>query len=88
MNAIMIFQKIVVSGVNLMVSTFTNDLLVHAKQVNYFEMFLLSLLVESKNIIFQNKTLSLDFLDFKNLNYIKSSEIINLLNRKLLKSGF
>ena len=88
MNAIMIFQKIVLSGVNLMVSTFTNDLLVHAKQVNYFEMFLLSLLIESKNFLFQNKTLDLEFLNFKTLNYIKSSDIINLLNRKLLKSGF
>lgn len=50
-------QKIAVNGINLMVSTFTNDLLVNAKQVNYFEMFLLSFAVECNNLITQSRHL-------------------------------
>ncbi len=46
---------------NIMASTFTNDLLVKVKEVNYFEMFLLSFIIESKNSLFQNNTLRLDF---------------------------
>lgn len=67
MSAILIFQKIATSGITIVISAFTNDLVIHAKQVNYFEMFLLSLLIEIKNSALQNMTLPFDIFCFKTL---------------------
>lgn len=81
MNAIMILQKIAMGGFNLMVSTFTNDLLINAKQVNYFEMFLLSFAVELKNIMLPNGFSMMDLVDLEKLNMIKVSlKQISLIN--------
>lgn len=73
MNAITIFQKIAMGGFNLMVSTFTNDLLVNAKQVNYFEMFLLSFIIELKNIVFPSNLSINDLIDWEKIVMIKIS---------------
>ncbi|WP_338375195.1 hypothetical protein [uncultured Flavobacterium sp.] len=73
MNAITIFQKIAMGGFNLMVSTFTNDLLVNAKQVNYFEMFLLSFIIELKNIVFPSNLSIIDLIDWEKIVMIKVS---------------
>ncbi len=81
MNVIMILQKIVMCGFNLMISTFTNDLLINAKQVNYFEMFLLSFVVEVKNMTLSTNFSFIDLMDFDKLNVLKMSlKQINLLN--------
>ena len=81
MNVIMIIQKIVMCGFNLMISTFTNDLLINAKQVNYFEMFLLSFVVEVKNMTLSTNFSFIDLMDFDKLNVLKMSlKQINLLN--------
>ncbi len=60
-------------GFNLMVSTFTNDLLVNAKQVNYFEMFLLSFIIELKNIVFPSNLSIIDLIDWEKIVMIKVS---------------
>ncbi|MCG9790951.1 hypothetical protein [Flavobacterium algicola] len=73
MNAILIFHKIAMGGYNLMVSTFTNDLLINATQSNYFEMFLLSLTVECKNVIIPNNFSMLAMIDYDKINLLKNS---------------
>ena len=64
-----------------MVSTFTSDLLINAKQVNYFEMFLLSFAIEFKKIIVPNGFSMMDLIDLEKLNMIKVSlKQISLIN--------
>jgi hypothetical protein len=73
MNEITILQKIVLCGFNLMVSTFTSDLLINAKQVNYFEMFLLSFAIEFKNMIIPADFSFLEWIDIEKINMLKMS---------------
>ncbi len=73
MNAITILQKIALYGFNLMVSTFTSDLLINAKQVNYFEMFLLSFAIEFKNMIIPADFSFLEWIDIEKINMLKMS---------------
>lgn len=54
MKTLFIIEKIGIGIVQLTISTCTNELVVHAKQVNYFEMFMLSLVIECKNNFLQN----------------------------------
>lgn len=56
-----------------MVSTFTSELLVNAKQVNYFEMFLLSFAIEFKNMIIPADFSFLNWIDFDKINMVKVS---------------
>ncbi len=44
-------QKLGVEALCFFMSVCTNDLVIHAKQVNYFEMFMLSTAVEFRNIL-------------------------------------
>ncbi|MFC4740962.1 hypothetical protein ACFO3U_13245 [Flavobacterium ponti] len=73
MNEITILQKIALCGFNLMVSTFTSDLLINAKQVNYFEMFLLSFAIEFKNMIIPADFSFLEWIDIEKINMLKMS---------------
>jgi len=73
MNAITIFQKITLCGFNLMVSTFTSDLLINAKQVNYFEMFLLSFIIEVKNMVFPSNFSIINLIDWEKIVMMKIS---------------
>ena len=76
MKVLILYKKMVIGGLNLMISIFANDLVVHAKQVNYFEMFLLSVFLESKNILFKNLNVSFETFNFKTvkLNQIVRSD--------------
>ncbi len=56
-----------------MVSTFTSDLLINAKQVNYFEMFLLSFAIEFKNMIIPADFSFLEWIDIEKINMLKMS---------------
>lgn len=51
------FQKITTNCICILISTCTNDLVINAKQVNYFEMFMLSLVIECRNSMFYKKHL-------------------------------
>ncbi|MCW2118957.1 hypothetical protein [Flavobacterium sp. 7A] len=72
MNAILLFNKLAMGGYNLMVSTFTNELLINATQSNYFEMFLLSFTVELKIIVIDNNISILEKFDLKKNNLLKN----------------
>ena len=76
MKVLRVYKKMVIGVLNLMISIFTNDLVVHAKQVNYFEMFLLSVFLESKNILFKNLNVLFETFNFKTvkLNQIVRSD--------------
>lgn len=52
MKMILLINKVLLNTFCLLVATCTNDLVIHAKQVNYFEMFLLSFAMETKNVLF------------------------------------
>ncbi|MVO08483.1 hypothetical protein GOQ30_04810 [Flavobacterium sp. TP390] len=51
MKTLVLFNRLCVRTFCILVATCTNDLVIHAKQVNYFEMFLLSFVVECKRSI-------------------------------------
>lgn len=53
-------QKLGVEAICFFMSVCTNDLVINAKQVNYFEMFMLSTVVELKNAIQSNISISMD----------------------------
>ncbi|WP_130733595.1 hypothetical protein [Flavobacterium sp. J27] len=72
-----IYNKVIIDSFCLMVATCTNDLVVQAKQVNYFEMFLLSFVIECKSYWFHQHTFSLGIF----LQNIKQT-FISLKNSK------
>lgn len=90
MKATFYIQEIISKCIYILISSCTNDLVINSKQVNYFEMFLISLFIESKNAIFPNNFylrnfIKDTFLSFKKLN-IKLSDynLINKLNLKFI----
>ncbi|CAM4091374.1 MULTISPECIES: hypothetical protein [Flavobacterium] len=60
MKTIMILQKMTADCMFILISTCTNDLVVNAKQVNYFEMFMLSFAIECKNTVMKEKPILKD----------------------------
>jgi len=48
-------NKLTTNCMSILISTCTNDLVINAKQVNYFEMFMLSLVIACKNNVIQDK---------------------------------
>jgi hypothetical protein len=54
MQALMILRNLFLSSLQLLWNTFSNELVIHAKQANYFEMFLVAFAVELKNIVVPN----------------------------------
>lgn len=60
MKTIMILQKMTADCMCILISTCTNDLVVNAKQVNYFEMFMLSFAIECKNTVMKEKPILKD----------------------------
>lgn len=62
MKTICIIQNTFISAFKLFTSTCTNDLVVHAKQVNYFEMFIIAFAIELKTSVSSNLNYSVSFL--------------------------
>lgn len=61
MAVVLILKNLLLSAVQLLLNTFSNDLVLYAKQANYFEMFLVAFAVELKIIVVPN------LLQIKNL---------------------
>jgi hypothetical protein len=51
MGLIIILKNLFLSSFQLLLNTFSNDLVLYAKQANYFEMFLVAFAVELKIIV-------------------------------------
>lgn len=51
MGLIIFLKNLFLSSFQLLLNTFSNDLVLYAKQANYFEMFLVAFAVELKIIV-------------------------------------
>ncbi|NHN26888.1 hypothetical protein FIA58_014480 [Flavobacterium jejuense] len=74
MKAIVLFNKLTINCMCILIATCTNDLIINAKQVNYFEMFMLSLAIECKKNIVEDKLLKNKELKNKLLKLYKDCQ--------------
>lgn len=81
MKTILLFNKILTNSFCILIATCTNDLVINAKQVNYFEMFLLSFTIECRNVLFGEQKVIIERVK---ADFIKLSNVFTKSFNQLL----